>query len=79
MTKACPDCNFKLYDYFDINTGFTQFVCMKCYYYMSNSPAYLSNTDGFKNMVRENPSILQQIINRKFTGQGNNRRLDRTN
>ena len=78
MIKACPDCNSKLYDYFDINNGFTQYVCMKCFYYMSNSPAYFSNPDGFKNMVRENPSILNKLINRKFTGQRNNRKFDRT-
>lgn len=65
MIKVCPDCNSKFYDYFDPSTGFTQFVCMNCCYYMSNSPAYRSNSDNYKNLIRENPSVLHRLISTK--------------
>jgi len=60
----CPNCNTSLQDYFDTSSSFTEHVCWKCGHYESNSPAYLSNPDGFKNIVRENPSILRHIITR---------------
>ena len=63
----CTNCSKLLQDYFDASSGFTEYICWKCGYYESNSPAYRSNPNGFKNMVRENPSILRQIINRNFT------------
>jgi hypothetical protein len=61
---VCLECNGNLYDYFELESGFTEYICLKCGYYCSNSPAYLSNPNGFKNMVRENPSILSKIIAR---------------
>ena len=60
----CPNCNTLLQDYFDNSSSFTEYVCWRCGHYESNSPAYLSYPDGFKNMIRENPSILSRIIAR---------------
>ncbi len=60
----CSKCNILLQDYFDMTGGFTEYVCWRCGHYESNSPAYLLNPDGFKNMIRDNPLVLRRIVNR---------------
>jgi len=46
---------------------FTQWICWKCGYYEDNSPAYLDNPKNFKDLIRNNPTYLQNIVNRNFT------------
>ena len=38
---VCPERDDNLYDYFELESGSTEHVCLKCGYYISNSPAYL--------------------------------------
>ena len=40
VMTVCPECNGNLYDYFELKNGFTEYVCLKCGYYSSNSPAF---------------------------------------
>ena len=63
----CPDCEGKLQDYFDSESGFTQYICWKCGYYASNSPAYRLKPKLYTNLIRDNPSVLKKLINRNFT------------
>ena len=72
----CLDCNVSMKDYFDESSCFTEYVCYVCGNYASNSPAYLSNPDQFKNLIRNNPQILQKIINRNLTERRSNRGFD---
>ncbi len=76
----CLDCGNLMQDYFDKSSCFTEYICYKCGNYASNSPAYLSNPDGFKNTIRENPLILRRLLTDqpKFDSQKNNRGLDST-
>ena len=51
--KACPECESKLYEYFD--KRWIVLICWKCGHYESNSEAYRTDPDYYENLVRENP------------------------
>lgn len=52
----CPECkNVKLLQYFEKDSGFVIDICWNCGYYSSDCPAYKTNPEHFKNIVRNDP------------------------
>ena len=66
MTE-CPDCDSKLQEYLEPENGFIQYICWRCGFYESNSPAYRANPEQFVNMIRDNPSIINRFLTDKKT------------
>lgn len=56
----CPDCGKKLYDKIEEESGFTERICWVCGYYESDSEAYKSYPEHFRNMLRRNPKLLNR-------------------
>lgn len=56
----CPECDKgKLYQFLDKASGFIIIqICWECGYYESDSQAYKSHPEEFKNIVRQNPTYF---------------------
>ena len=77
--KICPNCkNGKLFNYFDLHSGFIQSICWNCGHYESNSPAYKLSPKSFENLFRDNPldfmkkCIYQPIGNKEKSTEDDN-------
>jgi DNA-directed RNA polymerase subunit M/transcription elongation factor TFIIS len=53
MMKSCPECNSRIYEYED--DIWLEWICWKCGYYKSNTPAFKTCPSLFKDLVRDNP------------------------
>lgn len=58
----CPSCGAVLCSYVEENIEVS--ICWNCGYYSSNSPAFKTNPDRFKNLVRDEPlKFLRKFLN----------------
>lgn len=66
----CPDCSSVMSEYVD--GDWLEWICWDCGYYMSNTPAFKSCPEMFKNIIRENPQkfIKKHLFRSKDDNKG---------
>jgi hypothetical protein len=57
-SSACPACRNGVYEYRD--GRWTEWICWRCGHYQANTPAFTSQPDLYRDLVRNNGRYFMQ-------------------
>ena len=58
MSFACPTCENAVYEYRD--GRWTEWICWRCGHYQADTPAFVSQPDLYRDIVRKNDRYFMQ-------------------